>query len=125
MRVLLGLGDAELPEPVRLDQALASWPAERVLFLCRESGAAQPIAEAVRAHAGRPAAFLVGPEGGFAKAELDDLAKLSFVVPVGLGPRVLRADTAAFAALACWQALAGDWTAGGADQRPPFRSPTP
>ncbi|WP_431856318.1 16S rRNA (uracil(1498)-N(3))-methyltransferase [Azospirillum sp.] len=112
----------DLPDPVALDKALAAWPEGRVLFLCRESGAAQPIAEAVRAHAGRPAAFLVGPEGGFAKAELDDLGKLPFVVPVGLGPRVLRADTAAFAALACWQALAGDWTAGGADARPPFRS---
>ena len=114
----------ELADPVPLDKALASWPEGRVLFLCRESGAARPVAEAVREHAGRPAAFLVGPEGGFAKAELDDLNKLPFVVPVGLGPRVLRADTAAFAALACWQALVGDWTADGADARPPFRSPT-
>ncbi|HYG87353.1 MAG TPA: 16S rRNA (uracil(1498)-N(3))-methyltransferase [Azospirillum sp.] len=114
----------ELPEPQHLDKALAQWPEDRVLFLCRESGAARPIAEAVHAHAGRPAAFLVGPEGGFAKSELDDLGKLPFVVPVGLGPRVLRADTAAFAALACWQALVGDWTADGADARPPFRSPT-
>ncbi len=114
----------ELPEPLPLAKALAQWPDDRVLFLCRESGAAQPITQALPAYAGRPAAFLVGPEGGFAKSELDDLAKLPFVVPVGLGPRVLRADTAAFAALACWQALVGDWTADGVDARPPFRSPT-
>jgi len=112
----------DMPEPVQLHKALADWPAERVLFLCAESGSARPVADAVRAHAGRPAAFLVGPEGGFAKSELDDLSKLPFVVPVGLGPRVLRADTAVFAALACWQALVGDWTASGGDARPPFRA---
>jgi 16S rRNA (uracil1498-N3)-methyltransferase len=50
------------------------------------------------------------------------LLKLPFVVPVGLGPRILRADTAALAALACWQAHCGDWSTGGADVRPPFRS---
>ncbi|WP_051341561.1 16S rRNA (uracil(1498)-N(3))-methyltransferase [Azospirillum halopraeferens] len=112
----------ELAEPVPLDRALAGWPADRVLFFCAESGSAIPVAEAVRAHATRPAAFLVGPEGGFDTRELDAIRNLPFVVPVGLGPRILRADTAAFAALACWQALAGDWAAGG-DARPPYRSP--
>lgn len=109
-------------EPVILERALAGWPAERVLFLCAESGGASPIVEAVRAHAGRPAGILVGPEGGFADVELDELRNRPFVVPIGLGPRVLRADTAALAALACWQAVAGDWTGGGADARPPFRA---
>lgn len=113
----------ELVEPVPLERALAGWPEERVLFLCAESGGATPIAEAVRAHAGRPAAFLIGPEGGFAKSELDEIRNRPFAVPVGLGPRVLRADTAAFAALACWQALVGDWMAGsGVDARPPDRA---
>jgi 16S rRNA (uracil1498-N3)-methyltransferase len=52
---------------------------------------------------------LIGPEGGFAPDELDVIRKLPFVTAVGLGPRVLRADTAALAALAVLQALAGDW----------------
>lgn len=116
------LGVPELREPERLERVLASWPEGRTLLLCAESGRATPIAEAARRLRGSPAAFLVGPEGGFAQDELDALRALSFVVPVGLGPRVLRADTAAIAALACWQALAGDWTAGGTDERPPFRS---
>ena len=60
---------------------------------------------------------LVGPEGGFAKSELDGLRELPFVHAVGLGPRILRADTAALAALTCWQALAGDWRG-----RPPGRA---
>ncbi|MGH7112722.1 MAG: RsmE family RNA methyltransferase, partial [Stellaceae bacterium] len=58
--------------------------------------------------AGRPAAVLIGPEGGFAERELDALTKLSFVSRVGLGPRVLRAETAALAAVAVLQAIAGD-----------------
>ena len=66
------------------------------------------------------AGFLIGPEGGFAAAELDALRKLPFVVAIGLGPRLLRAETAAVAALACWQALAGDGAT--AESRPPFRN---
>ncbi|HEV7367459.1 16S rRNA (uracil(1498)-N(3))-methyltransferase [Arenibaculum sp.] len=112
----------ELREPERLDRVLAAWPAGRHLLLCAEAGNATPVAEAAARLRGAPAAVLVGPEGGFAQDELDGLRALPFVVPVGLGPRVLRADTAAIAALACWQALAGDWTTGGADERPPFRS---
>lgn len=107
-------------EPAKLEALLAGWPAERRLFLCAEAGAARPIAEALLDEAGlaegaaRPAAFLTGPEGGFSAAELDALAKLPFVVPVGLGPRILRADTAAIAALASWQAILGD-----GKERPP------
>jgi 16S rRNA (uracil1498-N3)-methyltransferase len=102
-----------LREPQSLAECLAGWPADRHLLLCAEAGAARPIAEALGALAGTPAArqpgaVLIGPEGGFASAELDDLGKLPFVTPVGLGPRILRADTAALAALACWQAILGD-----------------
>jgi 16S rRNA (uracil1498-N3)-methyltransferase len=104
---------------VQLEKMLAEWPRERVLFVCAEAGDALPIAEALVAHKGKPAGFLIGPEGGFAAAELDALRKLPFVVPIGLGPRLLRAETAAIAALACWQALAGDGAR--ADSRPPFR----
>ena len=66
--------------------------------------------------ANAPAAVMTGPEGGFARSELDGLSKLPFVTAVGLGPRVLRADTAALAALACWQAILGDGR-----ERPPAR----
>lgn len=106
-------------EAVQLDKMLAEWPRERTLFVCAEAGEALPIAEAMAAHKGKPAGFLIGPEGGFAAVELDALRKLPFVVAIGLGPRLLRAETAAVAALACWQALAGDGAT--VDSRPPFR----
>jgi 16S rRNA (uracil1498-N3)-methyltransferase len=88
-------------------QALAAWPADRRLLLCDESGAGAPILEAATAQRGAALALLVGPEGGFASAELDRLRGLPFVVPVALGPLTLRAETAALAALACVQAATG------------------
>jgi 16S rRNA (uracil1498-N3)-methyltransferase len=103
-------------EPVAFDALLAGWPADRVLAYAAEAGEAAPVAEAAAGRAGVPAALLVGPEGGFAHRELDALRKLPFASAIGLGPRILRAGTAAIAALACWQALAGDWRA-----RPPHR----
>lgn len=99
----------ELREPQDLGELLARWPAERRLLLCDESGVAAPIADALAEGAAQRWAVLVGPEGGFAERELDALRKLPFVCPAGLGPRVLRADTAALAALAVVQALIGDW----------------
>ncbi|MEM7225219.1 MAG: 16S rRNA (uracil(1498)-N(3))-methyltransferase [Pseudomonadota bacterium] len=104
----------EVLEPRELFDLLADWPAERRLLLCAESGPAQPIAAALgdlAAGGAAPCAVLTGPEGGFAPVELDGLLKLPFVTPVGLGPRVLRADTAALAALATWQAILGDGAA--------------
>jgi 16S rRNA (uracil1498-N3)-methyltransferase len=95
-----------------LQEVLADWPQARRLMFCDESGSGRPVAEALSAESdtGRlPWAVLIGPEGGFAASELDALAKLPFVIPVSLGPRLLRADTAAVAALACWQAALGDW----------------
>lgn len=113
-------------EPATLDRLLAGWPAERRLLLCAEAGAARPIAAelcslvtdsqgAAEDVKGRWA-IMAGPEGGFAPVELDGLRKLPFVTAVGLGPRILRADTAALAALACFQAILGDGRA-----RPPSR----
>jgi 16S rRNA (uracil1498-N3)-methyltransferase len=100
----------EIRASERLDRMLANWPAERRLILCDESGARIPIAEGLAAlPCGAPTALLVGPEGGFADTELDALGKLPIVTRVGLGPRVLRAETAALAALAVFQAIAGDW----------------
>ncbi len=100
-----------------LDDVLRDWPPERRLLLCAEAGPARPIAEMLAA-ADRtvPWAVLTGPEGGFAKSELDQLSKLPFVSAVSLGPRLLRADTAVIAALSCWQAMLGDW-----QTRPPVR----
>ena len=110
----------ELGEPRRLFDLCGDWPAGRRLLLCAEAGPSRPIAEvlaeadAATGPTGGPGgegarwALLTGPEGGFAPGELDGLRKLPFVTPVGLGPRVLRADTAALAALACWQAWLGD-----------------
>jgi 16S rRNA (uracil1498-N3)-methyltransferase len=95
------------PQP--LEKLLAAWPKERRLLLCDESGAAPPAAAVLQAAPPGPWAVLVGPEGGHAETELDALRKLPFVSPVGLGPRVLRSDTAAVAALALVQALRGDW----------------
>lgn len=101
----------------RLADRIGRWPADRPLIVCAEAGAVKPIADLARAFALRPAAIMIGPEGGFAKSELDALGKLPFSHAAGLGPRVLRAETAAIAALAVWQSMAG---VGG--ERPPFRS---
>jgi len=89
--------------PVELARLLADWPA----------GRRPPIAEVLSGLDASarlaPWAIVVGPEGGFAPAELAALRQIKDVTAVGLGPRILRADTAALAALACWQALVGDW----------------
>ncbi|HUC12372.1 MAG TPA: 16S rRNA (uracil(1498)-N(3))-methyltransferase [Stellaceae bacterium] len=95
--------------PRALGDVLGSWPTERRLIVCDETGAGQPIAEALVLPGPTPSALLTGPEGGFADNELDSLNQLPFVTRVGLGPRVLRADTAALAALSVFQAIAGDW----------------
>ena len=100
----------EIRAPQPLQRLLSAWPAGRRLYLCDETGAAPPIAERARALGPGPIAGLTGPEGGFAESELDALRKLPFVFPVGLGPRVLRSETAALAALSVLQALAGDWS---------------
>ena len=96
----------EIREAVTLEKLLASWPKQRRIFFCDEGGDAEPLANAARA---APAAILTGPEGGFDPAERDALRALPFVTPVALGPRILRADTAALAALAIWQSVSGDW----------------
>lgn len=95
------------PEP--LERLLDRWPAERRLVFCDEGGGAAPLLDTAPPP---PAALLIGPEGGFAPEEQDRLRALPFVTPVSLGPRILRADTAAISALTLWQAAAGDWRDG-------------
>lgn len=108
----------EIREPAKLMDMLSRWPKGRRLLLCDESGASPPVLEALGAihEAGNgagpgPWAVLIGPEGGFTRLELDALRNLPFVTAAGLGPRLLRADTAAVSALSCWQAVLGDWRA--------------
>lgn len=97
-----------LMEPVKLPALLRDWPADRALFFADETGGA-PAADAMRAYPG-PAAVLIGPEGGFDDAEREAIRALPRAVGVGLGPRILRADTAAAAAVSIWMSVAGDWT---------------
>jgi 16S rRNA (uracil1498-N3)-methyltransferase len=110
----------EISPPQDLAKLLADWPAARRSLVCAEGGAAQPIATALSAYERDTTpswAIFIGPEGGWSAAELDAFGKNPIFTPVGLGPRILRAETAALAAIACWQAILGDKT-----QRPPHRS---
>jgi 16S rRNA (uracil1498-N3)-methyltransferase len=99
----------EIGELTDLERLLAKWPADRRLLFCDEAGEAAPIAEALGDSSGARWALLTGPEGGFDDKERAMIRSLPFVVPVSLGGRILRADTAALSALAVWQALCGDW----------------
>lgn len=97
----------EVADLVGFDRLLAGWPAGRRILWCDESlvGAAQGLAGAEPG----PWAILIGPEGGFSDGEKAKLRGMPEVLPVSLGPRILRADTAAVAALTLWQASLGDW----------------
>ena len=96
-----------LAAPVKLEALLRDWPANRALFFADELGGA-PAASAFAAHTG-PAALLTGPEGGFDDAERAAIRAHPQAVPVSLGPRILRGETAAIAGCALWMASAGDW----------------
>ncbi len=99
----------DISEPLSLTQLLQRWPAERHILFCDEGGDAAPILGAL-SRAGRgPWGILTGPEGGFDPAERALIRSHALVTPVTLGPRIMRADTAALAALAVWQAVLGDW----------------
>ncbi|WP_062731757.1 16S rRNA (uracil(1498)-N(3))-methyltransferase [Sphingobium abikonense] len=97
----------DLGSLMKLDALLSDWDASRHLFFADESGGA-PLEQTLRAHPG-PAAFLVGPEGGFDPQERDAIQATPGAVAVSLGPRILRAETAAIAATSAWMAINGDW----------------
>ncbi len=97
----------ELIEPVKLAALLRDWPAGRTLFFADETGGV-PAFEAMRRTTGA-AAILVGPEGGFDPEEREAIRAVPGAIGIGLGPRILRADTAAAAAVAVWMAARGDW----------------
>ena len=100
----------EIVAPATLGRALAAWQPERHLVFCDEAAdQADPLAALAAVPPHTPLAILIGPEGGFAADERATLLKLPQVVRLALGPRILRADTAAVAALALVQAAIGDW----------------
>jgi 16S rRNA (uracil1498-N3)-methyltransferase len=110
-----------IAEPVKLERLVEDWDAGRRLLFCDEAGDALPILEALSppprgegaggggAGSGERWAILIGPEGGFSAKERAMLRAQPFAVPASLGPRILRADTAAISALTLWQAALGDW----------------
>ena len=95
-----------LAEPAKLGAVLKDWPVDRILYFADEAGG-EPLAAAA---APGPAAILVGPEGGFTDEERAAIRAVASARPVSLGPRILRADTAALAAVGIWMSVAGDWS---------------
>jgi 16S rRNA (uracil1498-N3)-methyltransferase len=95
----------QIEAPVALDKLLAEWPQQRSLYFADETGG-RPLAEAAETGS---AAILIGPEGGFTQAERARIGAVAQARAVSLGPRILRADTAAVAAITLWMAAAGDW----------------
>jgi 16S rRNA (uracil1498-N3)-methyltransferase len=96
----------ELVEPRKLDAVLSDWPEDRILYFADEGGG-ESLASVAEPG---PAAILIGPEGGFTEDERAVIRSLPAARPVSLGPRILRADTAALAAISLWMAAVGDWS---------------
>jgi 16S rRNA (uracil1498-N3)-methyltransferase len=96
-------------EPLKLDRLLATWEKDRRLIFCDEDSSANNPLPVLQKIAEKKLGLLVGPEGGFSDQERGELRALPFVTAIPLGPRILRADTAAVAALAVIQATVGDW----------------
>lgn len=92
----------------KLDHVLTDWPGDRQLMFCDETMVKRSAA--LTSVLAGPWAILIGPEGGFSPEERRMLRGLPYAHPVSLGPRILRADTAAVAALTVWQQALGDWT---------------
>ena len=99
----------EVAQPVKFDALLDDWPDDRRIMFCDESRTALPAAQALAGKTGGKWAIFIGPEGGFSPGEMDRLRGMEVVTPVTLGPRILRADTAAVAAITLWQSTLGDW----------------
>lgn len=97
-----------ITDPIGVEKLAESWPENRALIVAAERRDAPPLSVALATASG-PLGLLVGPEGGFTAPELDWLLKLPICIPVSLGPRILRAETAAIAALAIMQTQCGDW----------------
>lgn len=99
----------DLQKAQSLDATLQGWDSARRLIFCDEHSETRNALPALQPLNGQPLALLIGPEGGFSARERERLLSLPFVTTLSLGPRILRADTAAVAALAAVQIAAGDW----------------
>lgn len=101
-----------IAEPQSLSSFLKHLAPNYNLFACLETGQTLPIAQCLQhpPPGMSPPGFLIGPEGGFSQTEREAIIAQNAIIPVNLGPRLLRADTAAIAALSCWQAICGDWS---------------
>jgi 16S rRNA (uracil1498-N3)-methyltransferase len=103
----------QVAEPAALSGVLSAHEARRCLIFCDEDAeVADPVAALAKVPANSPLSVLIGPEGGFADDERAMLLKMPNVTRLALGPRILRADTAAVAALALVQSVCGDWRTG-------------
>jgi 16S rRNA (uracil1498-N3)-methyltransferase len=100
-------------EPIKLEKLLANWPEDRMIMFCDEDlsgdSAHEALAKADAKGSARPWGIIIGPEGGFDDDERKMIRSHKNTVVVSLGPRVLRADTAAMAAISLWQSALGDW----------------
>ena len=99
----------QIEEEVQLSKILTNWDEKRLLFFMDESQNGNCVFDVFSENNGKPAALLVGPEGGFSPEEAKFIKSFSFTRSISLGKRILRAETAAAAALSCWQAFCGDW----------------
>jgi 16S rRNA (uracil1498-N3)-methyltransferase len=99
----------EVLPPLRLQDILSEWDAARRLIFCDEHHRTSDPIETLGMLSPGPLAVLIGPEGGFTNGERERLLAHTFVVPISLGPRIMRADTAAVAVLALTNAVLGDW----------------
>ncbi|MBR5599583.1 MAG: 16S rRNA (uracil(1498)-N(3))-methyltransferase [Alphaproteobacteria bacterium] len=99
----------EISQPQTLSNILSNWDSQRTLFFMDETLQSLPFLEQLQKQPSAKSAILIGPEGGFSDEELSNLRTKSFAKGATLGPRILRAETAALSALSCWQMILGDW----------------
>lgn len=99
----------QIYQPTKLEDLLANFASDRILYFMDERRTGAAAADIFKNNASSRSAILIGPEGGFSQEEAALLSKYNFVKAVSLGPRILRAETAAISALAVWQSIAGDW----------------
>ena len=96
--------------PEKLSKVIADWDCDRALIFADEAAEMASPIDALKGLCNQPSALIIGPEGGFSSDERELLRKQSFTVSISLGPRIMRADTAAVAAMALINAVVGDWT---------------
>lgn len=96
-------------DAIALPKALAAWDAAHPLVYCDEASDARPLNQIANRLSSKPGGVLIGPEGGFSPRERQMLRALDFVIPISLGPRILRAETAVVSVLTLWQSEVGDW----------------